>query len=43
MKYQMDLIMFQGTQKSQFYFSRDHGFEVIVKMCENQYYLCFDP
>ena len=23
--------MFQGTQKSQFYFSRDHGCEVTVK------------
>ena len=28
----MDLIkMFQAAQKSQFYFSREHGFEVTVK------------
>ena len=30
--------MFQGTQKPQLYFSRDYGFEVTVKMCENQYF-----
>ena len=31
-KYQMDLNkIFQGALKSQFYFSRDHGFEVTVK------------
>ena len=36
--------MFQGTQKLQFYFSRDHGFGVRVKkMCEYQYFPCFDP
>ena len=37
------LEMFQGTQESQFYFSRNHGFEVTVKMCESQYFPCFDP
>ena len=29
-KYPMDLIMLQGTKKSQFYFIRDHGCEVTV-------------
>ena len=43
-KYQMDLIeMFQGTQKSEFYCNIDHCFEVTLKMCENQYFPCFDP
>ena len=35
--------MFQGTQKPQFYFNKDYGFEVTVRMCENQYFPCFDP
>ena len=41
----MDLIiMSQGTQKSLFYFSRDHGWEVTVNnVSENQYFPCFDP
>ena len=34
------LQMFQGTHKCQFYFSRDHGYEVTVKVCENQYFSC---
>ena len=34
--------MFEGIKKSQFYFSRDHGFEVTVKKCGNQYFPCFD-
>ena len=36
-------IMFQETQKSQIYFSRDHGFQDTAKMCENQYFPYFDP
>ena len=39
------LEMFQGTQKSQFYFNRYNGC-VVVKlqqtMCENQYFPCFE-
>ena len=37
--------MFQKTQQSQFYFSTDHGCDVIVKKkkLENQYFPCFDP
>ena len=36
--------MFQGTQKSQFHFSRDHCCEVTVKkIYENQYFPCFEP
>ena len=39
----MNLIrMFQGTQKQQFYFNRDYGFEVTVKRGENQHFPCFD-
>ena len=30
-------------KKSKFNFSRDHGCEVTVTMCENQYFPCFDP
>ena len=32
--------MFQGTQKSHFYFSEDFDCEVSVKICENQYVQC---
>ena len=35
--------MFQVTQNSQFYFSINHGCEVTVQMCENQYFPWFDP
>ena len=35
--------MFKRTQKLKFYFSRDHSCEVTVKMCENQYFPCFEP
>ena len=35
--------MFQGTQKSLLYFNRGNGCKVTVKMCETQYFPCFDP
>ena len=33
----------EELKKSQFYFNRDHDFEVTVKLFENQYFSCFDP
>ena len=40
----MDLIRnVTKNSKTTVYFSRDHGFEVTVKMCENKYFPCFDP
>ena len=37
------LEMFPDTQKSQFYFSSDHGCEVTLKNVWKSIFPCFDP